>query len=203
MLIFPSVLATAWTPKRTDRALPSHRSPVELDTSCKQGKLLVWIMDLASTVRKACAGTRARCTWQRRKRSRPYDRTGRTSLGATRPSRTSSLLRQWMSHFCCTSRACTSSLSLSDQSLLQSGCCTSPRGAQGIVGDERDVQREVYGEEVWVEEVENDEEGEDENEEEEQDDNDDDDEEEEEEEEEDSKEEKGEMEMKKRLLRGS
>lgn len=98
-----------------------------------------------------------------------------------------------MSHFCCTSRACTSSLSLSDQSLLQSGCCTSPRGAHGIVGDERDGQREVYGEEIWVREVE-DEEGEDENEEEEQQDDDDDD-----DEEEDSKEEKGEVE----LLRGS
>lgn len=98
-----------------------------------------------------------------------------------------------MSHFCCTSRACTSSLSLSDQSLLQTGCCTSPRGAQGIVGDGRDGQREVYGEEVWVGEVEDDEEGEDENEEEEQEDEDDDD----EEEEEDSKEEKGEVEMEK------
>ncbi|XP_016408653.1 protein TANC2-like [Sinocyclocheilus rhinocerous] len=144
-------------------------------------------MDFASTVRKACAGTRARCTWQRRKRSRPYDRTGRAGLGATRPSRTSSLFRQWMSHFCCTSRACTSSLSLSDQSLLQSGCCTSPRGAQGIVGDGRDGQREVYGEEVWVGEVEDDKEGEDENQEEEQQDDDED-----EEEEEDNKEEKGE-----------
>ncbi|KAI2666464.1 Protein TANC2 [Labeo rohita] len=146
-------------------------------------------MDFASTVRKACAGTRARCTWQRRKRSRPYDRTGRAGLGATRPSRTSSLLRQWMSHFCCTSRACTSSLSLSDQSLLQSGCCTSPRGAQGIVGDGRDGQREVYGEEAWVGEVEDDEEGEDENEEEEEQEDDDDDDD-DEEEEEDSKEEK-------------
>ncbi len=142
-------------------------------------------MDFASTVRKACAGTKARCTWQRRKRSRPYDRTGRAVLGATRPSRTSSLFRQWMSQFCCTSRACTSSLSLSDQSLLQTGCCTSPRGAQGIIGDGRDGPREVYGEEVWVGEVEDDE---DDNEEEEQDD------EEEEEEEEDSKEEKGEIE---------
>ncbi|KAF4116335.1 hypothetical protein G5714_003824 [Onychostoma macrolepis] len=150
-------------------------------------------MDFASTVRKACAGTRARCTWQRRKRSRPYDRTGRAGLRATRQSRTSSLFRQWMSHFCCTSRACTSSLSLSDQSLLQTGCCTSPRGAQGIVGDGRDGQREVYGEEVWVGEVEDDEEGEDENEEEEQEDDDEEEEEEEEEEEdEDSKEEKGE-----------
>lgn len=59
-----------------------------------------------------------------------------------------------MSHFCCTSRACTFSLSLSDQSLLQSGCCTSPRGAQGIVGDGRDGQREVYGDNVWEGEVE-------------------------------------------------
>lgn len=103
-----------------------------------------------------------------------------------------------MSHFCCTSRACTSSLSLSDQSLLQSGCCTSPRDAQGIVGDGRDGQREVYGEEVWVGEVEDDEEGKDENEEEEDQDDDDDD---DDKEEEDSKEEKGEVEMEKGLLK--
>lgn len=91
-----------------------------------------------------------------------------------------------MSHFCCTSRACASSLSLSDQSLLQSGCCTSPRGAQGIVGDGRDGQREVYGEDVWEGEVQNDEEDEE---------DDDGEEDEEGEEKEDGEEEKGEDQM--------
>ncbi|KAG9279067.1 phosphopantothenoylcysteine decarboxylase subunit VHS3-like [Astyanax mexicanus] len=95
-------------------------------------------MDLAASVRKACCG-------RRRKRSRPYER-------VVRPSRTSSLLRRWMSQLCCTSRACTSSLSASDQSLLQPGCCTRPRGAHGMGGavDVRDEEMEAYGQEVWM-----------------------------------------------------
>ncbi|KAI4873896.1 hypothetical protein NFI96_025058, partial [Prochilodus magdalenae] len=94
-------------------------------------------MDLAASVRKACCG-------RQRNRSRPYER-------AIRPSRTSCLLRRWMSQLCCTSRACASSLSASDQSLLQPGCCTRPRGAHGMgVGGGGEGDMEAYGQEVWM-----------------------------------------------------
>ncbi|XP_026801903.3 protein TANC2 isoform X2 [Pangasianodon hypophthalmus] len=89
-------------------------------------------------VRKVCT----RSAWLRRKRPRPYERTRFSSSS-------SSLLRRWMSRLCCASRACSSSLSASDQSLLQPSCCTRPRGAQGMVGDAGDSGTKEYQQEEW------------------------------------------------------
>ncbi|XP_053469327.1 protein TANC2 isoform X2 [Ictalurus furcatus] len=89
-------------------------------------------------VRKVCT----RSAWLRRKRPRPYERTRFSSSS-------SSLLRRWMSRLCCASRACSSSLSASDQSLLQPSCCTRPRGAQGMVGDVGDSGTREYQQEEW------------------------------------------------------
>ncbi|KAK3532635.1 hypothetical protein QTP86_027369 [Hemibagrus guttatus] len=92
----------------------------------------------AMDVRKVCT----RSAWLRRKRPRPYERSRFSSSS-------SSLLRRWMSRLCCASRACSSSLSASDQSLLQPSCCTRPRGAQGMVGDTGDSGTKEYQQEDW------------------------------------------------------